>query len=59
MTSAFYEALLVAEEHCVKQGHHEGDRKINVVWTEQTYAPCVCDECLEYAYELLEKEKQI
>ena len=56
MTSAFYEALLVAEKYCVEQGHHDGNRDINVVWTRESYAPCVCDECLEYAYEILEPE---
>ena len=54
MTSLWYEALLVAEEQCVQKGHHEGDRDIYIVWTEQTYAPAVCDECLEYAQKIKE-----
>ena len=27
---------------------------INIVYTEQGYAPAVCDECLEYAYKIIE-----
>ncbi len=52
MTSLWYEALLVAEEQCVEEGHHEDGRIIIVVYTEQAYAPAVCGECLDYAYEI-------
>ena len=55
MTSLWYEALLVAEEQCVEEGHHEDGRIIIVVYTEQAYAPAVCDECLEYAREIKEQ----
>ena len=47
MTSEIYEALLIAENRCIEKGHHKDGRVINVVWTEQAYAPAVCDECLE------------
>ena len=57
MTSIWYEALLIAEEQCVEKGHHEGERDIYVVWTEQTYAPAVCKKCLAYAQELKEHEE--
>ena len=51
MTSEMFEALLIAERNCIEQGHHD-ERIINVVHTEQAYAPAVCDECFEYAYKL-------
>jgi len=56
MTSERFEALLIAEEHCLEQGHHD-DRSINIVYTEQGYAPAVCDECLEYADKMIEAWK--
>ena len=49
MASVWFDALLVAEEQCVQKGHHDGSRNINVVWTRESYAPAVCEECLEYA----------
>lgn len=54
MTSEMFEALLIAERRCIEQ-EHQDERIINVVYTEQAYAPSVCDECIEYAYQVIEK----
>ena len=54
MPSPLFDALLVAERHRIEQGHHDGSRDIYVVWTRKSYTPGVCDECLEYAYQLIE-----
>lgn len=56
MTSPWYEALLIAEKQCVEKGHHDDGRIINVVHTEQAYAPAVCDECLDYAAKIKNDE---
>ena len=59
MTSLWYEALLIAEQQCVQKGHHDGSRNINVVWTRESYAPAVCEECLEYARMIKEDEEAL
>ncbi len=58
MTSPLYEALLIAEQECLEKGHHDGGRIIIVVQTKQSYAPAVCEKCLDYAQELKEQAEE-
>jgi hypothetical protein len=53
MTSLWHDALLIAEKRCFEKGHHHDGRNINAVYTEQAYAPAVCDECFAYAHEII------